>query len=295
MSWSTGRGQGAYLNRAVVNEEAVQLLESKASAAGLVEDDVGNATALRVGSIGQLHLLDTTNSLSKVFLCWEEAMLVIQRVVRRKTKSDIRNPAAGGTAEGTQDHGREIVAVSKQAVSAEEPSIVHRKMPPELELKGDFSTQGSIAPSETAKRPKTMVGELWLNQNWHQTPIPPFHAAPHGSTHGMACDWIPGEATITVCHVPGFAVAHCPACCSSIVSCRNRTARMRITIEGTDSEGALVCLAPCLSCVAGSRNVSPTGADQATRLIQGGSTRRHGYSASRLPIDLATVFQVIEL
>ena len=129
MSWSTGRGQKAYLNRAVVNEEAVQLLESKTSAAGLVEDDVGNATALRVGSIGQLHLLNSTNSLSKVFLCREEAMLVTKKVVRRKTKSDIRNRAAGGTVDGTQDHGRGIVAVGKQAVSAQEPSIVRRTMP----------------------------------------------------------------------------------------------------------------------------------------------------------------------
>lgn len=85
----------AYLDGAVVNEETVQLLESKTSAAGLAEDDVGNATALRVGPIGQLHLLDTTNRLSKVFLCREEAMLVIQRVVRYRVKSDIRNRAAG--------------------------------------------------------------------------------------------------------------------------------------------------------------------------------------------------------
>lgn len=37
------------------------------------------------------------------------------------------------------------------------------------------------------------------------------------------------------------------------------------------------------------------GADQATRFFQGGSTRRHGYPASQLPIDLEAVFQAIEL
>lgn len=58
----------AYLDRAVVNEQAVQLLESAASTIWLVEDDVGNATALRVGAVGKLNTLDGANRLDKVFL-----------------------------------------------------------------------------------------------------------------------------------------------------------------------------------------------------------------------------------
>ncbi len=58
----------SYLDRAVVNKQAVQLLESPASTIRLVEDDVGDATALRVGAVGQLNALDGANRLNKVFL-----------------------------------------------------------------------------------------------------------------------------------------------------------------------------------------------------------------------------------
>ncbi len=58
----------AYLNRAVVNEQAVQLLKGPASAIRFAKDDVGNATALRVGAVRQFNLLNGANRLNKVFL-----------------------------------------------------------------------------------------------------------------------------------------------------------------------------------------------------------------------------------
>lgn len=57
-----------YLDWAVVNKQAVQLLEGLTSAIRLAEDNVGNSPALRVRSIGDLDLLDRTNGLNKVLL-----------------------------------------------------------------------------------------------------------------------------------------------------------------------------------------------------------------------------------
>lgn len=51
----------AYLDRAVVDEKTVQLLEGLASAIRLAECDVGNATANRVGSVRDVDSLDGSN------------------------------------------------------------------------------------------------------------------------------------------------------------------------------------------------------------------------------------------
>lgn len=58
----------AYLDRATVNQQTVQLLERLASAIGFTERDVGNTTALGVGAVGQFDPLDGADRLDKVFL-----------------------------------------------------------------------------------------------------------------------------------------------------------------------------------------------------------------------------------
>lgn len=58
----------SYLDRAAVDEESVELLESPVGTIDLTEDDVGNTTALRVGAVGDLNLLDGADRLDKVFL-----------------------------------------------------------------------------------------------------------------------------------------------------------------------------------------------------------------------------------
>jgi len=65
-------GFKTYLNRAVVDEEAVQFLEGLASAVRLGEGDIGDTAALRVGAVRKLDPLDGTDRLDKVFLWWEK-------------------------------------------------------------------------------------------------------------------------------------------------------------------------------------------------------------------------------
>lgn len=57
------------LDGAAVNEKTVKLLEGSASAIRLVENHVGDTTALRVGAVRELDALDGTDRLNKVFLC----------------------------------------------------------------------------------------------------------------------------------------------------------------------------------------------------------------------------------
>lgn len=56
------------LDRAVVDEQTIELLEGLASAIRLVEGDVGDTAALRVGSIHEVDSLDRSYSLDEVFL-----------------------------------------------------------------------------------------------------------------------------------------------------------------------------------------------------------------------------------
>ncbi len=58
----------AYLDRAAINQQAVQLLEGGAGAVRLVEGDVGNSTALRVGAVDDVDPLDGSDGLDEVFL-----------------------------------------------------------------------------------------------------------------------------------------------------------------------------------------------------------------------------------
>lgn len=58
-----------YLDRPVVDEKAVQLGERLAGSVGVVEGDVGNATAHTAGPIRQLNPLDLSDSCLEVFLC----------------------------------------------------------------------------------------------------------------------------------------------------------------------------------------------------------------------------------
>lgn len=60
-----------YLDGAAVNEETVELLEGPASAICSVEDDVGDAAALRVGAVGELYSLDGADGLDEVLLSGE--------------------------------------------------------------------------------------------------------------------------------------------------------------------------------------------------------------------------------
>lgn len=57
------------LDGATVDEETVELLEGSASAIRLVEDDIGNTTALRVRAVRELNALDGPDRLNKIFLC----------------------------------------------------------------------------------------------------------------------------------------------------------------------------------------------------------------------------------
>jgi hypothetical protein len=56
------------LDRSTIDEETVQFLEGRASAVGLAEDDRSDATALRVGTIGEFDPLNGANNLDEVFL-----------------------------------------------------------------------------------------------------------------------------------------------------------------------------------------------------------------------------------
>lgn len=60
-----------YLDRAIVNEKTIESGESFAGSIGVVESDVGETTADTPGAVGDLDLLDLTNSLLEVFLSWE--------------------------------------------------------------------------------------------------------------------------------------------------------------------------------------------------------------------------------
>lgn len=56
------------LDWSVVNQEAVELLESLASTGSVAESDVGDSPALGVGAVDQLNPLDRADRLNKVFL-----------------------------------------------------------------------------------------------------------------------------------------------------------------------------------------------------------------------------------
>ncbi len=63
-----GTDNNLNLDGATVDEETVELLEGSASAIRLVENDIGNATALRVRAVRELDALDGADRLNKVFL-----------------------------------------------------------------------------------------------------------------------------------------------------------------------------------------------------------------------------------
>jgi hypothetical protein len=63
-----GTNNNLNLDRATIDEETVQFLEGRASAIGLAEDDRSDATALRVGAVGEFNPLDGANNLDEVFL-----------------------------------------------------------------------------------------------------------------------------------------------------------------------------------------------------------------------------------
>jgi hypothetical protein len=67
----------ANLDRSVVNEEAIQLLESLARAVWLVKGDIGDATADGVGAIDEVDSLDGSNGLDEVFLAGKRVSLPI--------------------------------------------------------------------------------------------------------------------------------------------------------------------------------------------------------------------------
>lgn len=56
------------LDRTVVNQKAVELLESLASTGSVAESDVGDSPTLGVGTVDQLDPLDRADRLNKIFL-----------------------------------------------------------------------------------------------------------------------------------------------------------------------------------------------------------------------------------
>jgi hypothetical protein len=67
----------ANLDGSIVDKKAIQLLESLASTIRLVESDIGNAAADRVGAINEIYSLDRSNGLDKVFLTRKSVSLSI--------------------------------------------------------------------------------------------------------------------------------------------------------------------------------------------------------------------------
>lgn len=65
------------LDGPVVNKEAIQLLESFASAVRFVESDIGDAATNRVGAINEVDSLDGSNGLDKIFLARERVSLSV--------------------------------------------------------------------------------------------------------------------------------------------------------------------------------------------------------------------------
>ena len=57
-----------YLDRAVINEEAVQRVERLGSSVGMVESDVGDTATNAARAVRNLNLLDLTNGLLEVLL-----------------------------------------------------------------------------------------------------------------------------------------------------------------------------------------------------------------------------------
>ncbi|KAF5128063.1 hypothetical protein E5D57_008997 [Metarhizium anisopliae] len=64
------------LDGPVVNKEAIQLLESFASAVRFVESDIGDAATNRVGAINEVDSLDGSNGLDKIFLARERVSFI---------------------------------------------------------------------------------------------------------------------------------------------------------------------------------------------------------------------------
>lgn len=69
-----------HLNGSIIDKQAIQLLESLAGAVNLVESDIGNATADRVGAIYKIDSLDGSNSLDKVFLMRKRVSLSVVEI-----------------------------------------------------------------------------------------------------------------------------------------------------------------------------------------------------------------------
>jgi hypothetical protein len=57
-----------YLDGAVVNEKTIELGEGLAGAVCVVERHLGNALAVALGAVREIHLLDLTNRALEVFL-----------------------------------------------------------------------------------------------------------------------------------------------------------------------------------------------------------------------------------
>ncbi len=76
-----GRATGlkTYLDRAVIDEETIQVRERLAGAVGMREDDGGDATADTTRSIGQFDPLDMTNRPGEVFLMVEGRSLAVEK------------------------------------------------------------------------------------------------------------------------------------------------------------------------------------------------------------------------
>ena len=60
--------RGKYLDRAVIDQETIQLLESFTGAIRLVKGHVCDTAALRVGTVRKLNSLDRAHRLNEVFL-----------------------------------------------------------------------------------------------------------------------------------------------------------------------------------------------------------------------------------
>ena len=83
-----------YLDGATIDKESVELLEGLASAVRLAEDDIGDAAADRVGTVGDLDLLDEADGLSEVLLKSDVSLPIRGHDVRMTMVSASQGEAA---------------------------------------------------------------------------------------------------------------------------------------------------------------------------------------------------------
>lgn len=82
------RSNGTYLDRLVVNQKAIEACKGLGGAIGVVEGDMGDATADTTRAVRELNLLDLTDRLLEVLLYRGESVVSVKRRdLRNRTSS----------------------------------------------------------------------------------------------------------------------------------------------------------------------------------------------------------------